>query len=363
MRNYTNAAMLYQSIIHGAKLRAAEHAQNATQIVYRVVLDTEMASTLPQKHSSAGVAGPVWRNGNSGSSTARRARLSASRHSPSISIPFSASLHQPESNSLGMMTVARGTDSLALAILPDTERYLIQVMPFGDGVGCYQVAVNLIEGLTLELDEPTGGMLRESGATDIWRFDGQPDQPVIVEARSADFDPMVRLFSPTGNELTWDDDSGVETDSFAVAILPDAGQYLVHVTAFGDGTGDYDVNVGTVHQALALDRPTEGRLTDSGGTGLWLLEGEKGQEITVEAHSEDFDTVVRLIASTGEELIWDDDSGTGTNSLAVANLPDIGNYLVQVMPFNEKWFRGLYFEGKRAVAIGDRRVSKRSVCA
>ena len=49
-------------------------------------------------------------------------------------------------------------------------------------------------------------------------------------------DSFVRIFSPTGRQLASNDDDGVTTDSFARFIAPAAGDYVVAVSGFGNGS-------------------------------------------------------------------------------------------------------------------------------
>jgi subtilisin family serine protease len=49
-------------------------------------------------------------------------------------------------------------------------------------------------------------------------------------------DSFVRIFSPSGRQLASNDDDGVTTDSFARFIAPAAGDYVVAVSGFGNGS-------------------------------------------------------------------------------------------------------------------------------
>jgi subtilisin family serine protease len=49
-------------------------------------------------------------------------------------------------------------------------------------------------------------------------------------------DSFIRIFSATGQQLASNDDDGVTTDSFARFIAPEAGDYVVAVSGFGNGS-------------------------------------------------------------------------------------------------------------------------------
>jgi hypothetical protein len=49
-------------------------------------------------------------------------------------------------------------------------------------------------------------------------------------------DSFIRVFSATGRQLASNDDDGVTTDSFARFIAPEAGNYVVAVSGFGNGS-------------------------------------------------------------------------------------------------------------------------------
>lgn len=242
-----------------------------------------------------------------------------------------------------------GTDALAVVILPRTGKYQARVTSLDGAVGAYEVALGAVELERLDLNTPSEGKLAGSGETGLWVFEGMQGQAVSVTARSETFDTVVRLISPTGEEIARDDDG---SSSLAAGFLPSSGQYRVEVTALSDaGFGDYEVAVRAVEPAmLRVGTPSEGELTESRPEGVWALEGVEGQVVVVAARSEALDTVVRLVSPAGEEIAWDDDSGPGTDSLAVAYLPSSGRYLVRVAFLGEE--TGTYEVVVHTVATG-----------
>ena len=231
-----------------------------------------------------------------------------------------------------------GTNSRLLTTLQEDGIYRIMVAAFGDGTGDYEVTVRDIEVTSsLEINRLAEGTLASSNAGH-WTFDGIGGQTLIVEARSDDFDTVIQLTSPTGDEIAWNDDGDQgSTDSRLVATLPESGKYRVTVTAFDDRQGDYEVAVRSVNiAALTIDVPANGTLGEP-SAGHWRFEGVGGQTVSVEASSDDFDTVIQLTSPTGDEIAWDDDGGRDpTDSRLVATLPASGEYRIAVTAFRDR---------------------------
>ncbi len=74
-------------------------------------------------------------------------------------------------------------------------------------------------------------------------------------------------------------------------------------------------------------------LLETGGTivpaeSAHTFEGQAGQVVTITLESEDFDPVLSLQSSSGEEISFNDDFGGSLNSRIVAELPADGTYRV-----------------------------------
>jgi subtilisin family serine protease len=109
-------------------------------------------------------------------------------------------------------------DTLATAmVVPPASGRVALEGTIGDGpaairdVDLYRVSLAAGQGLTVDIDAkklPGGSTL----------------------------DSFVRIFSATGRQLASNDDDGVTTDSFARFIAPEAGDYVVAVSGFGNGS-------------------------------------------------------------------------------------------------------------------------------
>ena len=92
---------------------------------------------------------------------------------------------------------------------------------------------------------------------------------------------------------------------------------------------------------LSLNTDISDRLTDqdipTGEGGFardYVVELEKGDQVAIDLKSDEFDTVVVLIASDGSTVGANDDGPEGgTNSLLFARIKETGNYIVRVRTF------------------------------
>ena len=222
-----------------------------------------------------------------------------------------------------------GTDSRLETILSADGRYQIQVTAYS-GTGPYQVAVRAVPVMQLELDAaPAAGEVGEDGAAQHWSFAGAAGQVVRITAGSDAFDTVVRLLSPSGEEL------GRGSGSLD-ATLPAAGRYQVRATSVGDGAGPYQVAVRAVPvMQLELDAaPAAGEVSEDGAAQHWSFAGAAGQVVRITAGSDAFDTVVRLLSPSGEELGRNDDGGFGTDSRLETILSADGRYQIQVTAYS-----------------------------
>lgn len=92
---------------------------------------------------------------------------------------------------------------------------------------------------------------------------------------------------------------------------------------------------------LSLNTEINDRLTDrdipTGEGGFardYVVELEKGDQVAIDLKSDEFDTVIALIARDGSTVGANDD-GTegGTNSLLFARIKETGDYIVRVRTF------------------------------
>ena len=185
----------------------------------------------------------------------------------------------------------------------------------------------------LTFGTPREGSVGGERRTDTWHFDGAQGQRVTVEAASSDFDTTLRLVSPDGSPVGFDDDGGEGLNSYMVVTLPVAGRYRVEVAPYS-GEGAYEVAV-RPFSGLTLNRRVQGRISRDRRIDDWAIEGTAEQWLAIEATSSDFDTTLTLVAPDGARVGFDDDGGDGRNSRLVTRLPSSGRYEVGIAPFGD----------------------------
>lgn len=86
-----------------------------------------------------------------------------------------------------------------------------------------------------------------------YTFTGQAGQTVAIRLASEEFDPILALLGPDGNELATNDDSERTLNSRIVETLPRDGTYTIVARSFSGGGGNFKL---TVTPATEVDRAT-----------------------------------------------------------------------------------------------------------
>ena len=178
--------------------------------------------------------------------------------------------------------------------------------------GVYAVASN---GVTVAAQEALE--LLDDGRG-VWSFRGEAEDVVVIEARSAAFDPVVQLWSPAGAELGSDNDGGEGSNARLLTTLPVSGRYSLAVTRAGGPfiyldpdpvrddaeTGSHEVEV---RRARAAPLPTNGSAADGvfavdAAVDAWSFTGEAEDVVVVEVRSGAFDPTVQLLLASDAEV-------------------------------------------------------------
>lgn len=206
-----------------------------------------------------------------------------------------------------------------------------------------------------QLGEESSVLPADNSYFNLYAFEGQAGQRVVIEMTSSEVDAYLILLDPNGQDLAQDDDSGGRTDARLTTTLPENGTYTVLANSYAPGeAGRYSIRLSSSQNAAAnTPRSTtpnpgsnpssgdyilqeQGTLA-SGGPVLqdgslyeeYRFEGESGQSITITLESPDFDTYLMLIAPNGDVLQYNDDiSDSDRNSQIAIVLPESGTYRV-----------------------------------
>lgn len=96
------------------------------------------------------------------------------------------------------------------------------------------------------------GMLDVGQYADIFSFEGTAGDVVAVDLRSAQFDTLVSVESPSGALHENDDHEGSTSRSVLIMTLEETGVYHVLVTSYGPGaTGDYTLWINRIDGDVA----------------------------------------------------------------------------------------------------------------
>ncbi len=154
-------------------------------------------------------------------------------------------------------------DSLIIARLPTTGLQVIRVGAYGESIGRYVVRLELLpedddaDDRILRLGDAWAGTFWAPGDIDTFEFAGTAGQTVRVRVDGAiGVDTKMELFTPDGNFLTSDDDSGHGLDAEIALELPVTGAYRVQASAVGNRIGEYTFS------AEELGEPTPGLASD-----------------------------------------------------------------------------------------------------
>lgn len=262
-----------------------------------------------------------------------------------------------------------GTNSRLDVTVPDTGVLTVAATSYAGGeTGPYRLSATLRgagsraqnnggNSQTLTLGRAVAGSLASSDTrgerslTDVYMLEARAGQPLRLSLSSDAFDPLVRIEGPGGFLAENDDDpSGGTLNSVLDTTLPQAGTYRVVVGSYAaEGMGAYSLTAGSGSgvasnggttsaasggNAIALGQQLTGNLTQGDQTissgefmDIYNFEGQRGQRVTLDMASEEFDTYLSLLfPGGGQEENDDRASGEGTNSRLVVTLPEDGTY-------------------------------------
>jgi hypothetical protein len=237
--------------------------------------------------------------------------------------------------------------------LLESGYYTIVARSYGDsGSGEYELSLEevIIEavepgesGGTIVMDGMVNGSLAD-GAEGLWEFEGAAGDVISIFLYSEEFDCVVELLDPDGNEVAYDDDSGENGDSLISDYeLETSGTFTIVARAYGNsGSGAYELYLYTDDGAQAEPTETpegqEGNIEygDSmtttlvaGAEDFWVFEGSEGDAITISLSSEDFDAYLELYDEDDTLIAYNDDgAGTSDSLLWGVVLPETGGYAI-----------------------------------
>ncbi len=199
------------------------------------------------------------------------------------------------------ITILRGSGNEPSALLTATAKTAAAIMSTFVG------NAELIEGRL------------QNGGAEI-RFTGTAGQVALINVASHDFDPAVALIDRDGFEMVYSDDSRGQNDPLIGPFsLPYSGEYTLEISAAplmmaqGAIDGEFVVTIAEVTLApLAFERDVAFSLRVEAPAQYFSLPVSTGDKLTVTLDSGGaVDTLLQVVAPSGLEYAFDDDSGTG----------------------------------------------------
>jgi hypothetical protein len=189
------------------------------------------------------------------------------------------------------------------------------------------------------LDETDPRYDSDGGYYDTYTFEGTAGSSAVVDLRSADFDTILQVTSPSGEDFLNDDYEGSLERSLVSFELTETGEYTIEVTSWGAGTGAYTLDMSTDLQSAPVDLQSSGDLASGDSTfsdgeyyDSYTFEGQPGQSVTIDLNSDDFDTYLVLETPDGQKESNDDAESTA-HSQIVSTLSQVGTYTVYVTSY------------------------------
>lgn len=223
--------------------------------------------------------------------------------------------------------------------LPTDDTYTLRASQSYRGSGVYVLTLRLadvVEQGALALGEAVTGEL-SSVDGDSWTLSVETDQPLFFDVVSLTVEPILTIYTPDG-ELVIEarPELYFQRTQALLARMPSAGDYRLMVRTASGKTGDYTLRV----QALAMQgvlvegEPQTATLANSLGD-LWAFEAARGDTISINVESDEFDMFLTLHDPAGVWIASDDDSGEGRNAtLRNWEIEQSGTYIVLIRSYD-----------------------------
>lgn len=262
-----------------------------------------------------------------------------------------------------------GTDALLILPLDADGTYRITATSYDAAeTGAYRLEVRQRPGGTgaggvitrIDIGQTIDGTLSVDDAVDVddsyydeYRFQGRQGESVEIVLRSDDLDAYLVLSSIVDGDLTQiasNDDGAGGTDARLRRTLPRDGEYVVLANSLFEGeVGRYTLSLssyvppaGGTNAVVPIQagQAVSGTLSETDNQDFddsfyddYQFSGAAGDRVTVEMHSEDFDTYLligQIIDGEFSPIESNDDDGSGgTDSRIELTLGEAGSYIVR----------------------------------
>ncbi len=178
---------------------------------------------------------------------------------------------------------------------------------------------------------------------DYYTMEGRRGEKIVIDLRSAEFDPYLIVEAPSSEQFHNDDHEGDASRSLLSLDLTEDGTYRIMVTSYAAGeTGNYDLLIqsGSAVAAAGGSRVERGELAagdESLRSGeyadVFTFEGMPGQHVRLDVSSSEFDTYL-MLRGPGEISHENDDvEDAPGHSIIDMDLTEMGTYRVIVTSY------------------------------
>lgn len=242
--------------------------------------------------------------------------------------------------------------------IPASSRYSVVVSRFGDRLGTTagdftltveRIGVSSESGSALRYGDSVYNEIDDAHPLIYYSFRGRAGDVISVRMRRAtgDLDPALQVLNSRAEILGEADDSPGSLDAAINGlILREEGVFVIVASRFGReagrSRGAFVLTLDAASESglgsridfpipIEPNTPITGAITRDYTQRFFAFEGRRDQTVSVRMSRAggSLDTLVALLSPDGRELVSDDDSGGGQNSLIAAyRLPADGVYLI-----------------------------------
>ena len=192
-------------------------------------------------------------------------------------------------------------------------------------------------GETIGVGDTVTGELTEDQPTLTYTLDAEAGQVLTITLMSDDFDTYLTLLDADGESINENDDMSGTNSGFTGFELPASSSYSLLVESYdshtnsGVETGMFTLSVEEQSiQRIEYSQTINGQLTLDEPSLDYVFTGQAGDVIVATESSDDFDSYLHLLDSSGMELTYNDDGGGNLNSLiGPYTLPSTGSYTLR----------------------------------
>ena len=193
-------------------------------------------------------------------------------------------------------------------------------------------------GDSISVGDTVTGELTDDEPQATFTLEAEADMIVNISLTSDFFDTYLTLEDEDGDVISTNDDASGTNSMIAGASLEEGATYTIIAESYsshngsGGESGEFTLSVSEQNiQRIEYTQTVEGELSTAEPTLDYVFSGQADDVIVISQTSDDFDSYLTLLDSTGYEVAYNDDGGGNSNSLiGPFTLPSTGSYTIRV---------------------------------